>query len=211
MFETANKEAVGERGRFVVALAGGATPRRLYELLAARREQLYWPQTHVLWGDERWVPPTDERSNEKMAREALLDVVPIPMEQIYPLWPGVTASERYTALLNALGPIDLLLLGMGADGHTASLFPGMPDVLDETSKVLAVTRPDGEKRISLAPQTLREARQRLVMVSGADKADRLREVLKGPQDVQRLPVQLVTRLPGTLIYADQAAAALVAG
>ena len=126
--------AVAARGRFSVALSGGATPRRTYELLAAPplKDQAPWDRVHVFWGDERGVPRNDPRSNARMAREAWLDHVPIPKDQIHPLDCAddpATAARQYEAELRqffAGGPprLDLVLLGLGDDGHTASLFPG---------------------------------------------------------------------------------------
>jgi 6-phosphogluconolactonase len=147
------RRAVKRAGHFSVALSGGSTPLRAYRLLAERPlvEQAPWPSTHVFWGDERCVDPTDPRSNERMAREALLDHVPVPDVQVHPMcceapasdeaWTGATAArlardaaDRYETLLRAHGSVmDLVLLGVGEDGHTASLFPGS-DALHESER-----------------------------------------------------------------------------
>ena len=140
------RDAVAARGRFSVALSGGTTPRRTYEVLAqpAFRDRLPWAQFHVFWGDERCVDLKDPRSNARMAREALLDHVPLPTGQVYPMLchPSPAAGARsYEALLrNFFGAgeprFDLILLGLGENGHTASLFPGDP-VLREPKRWVA--------------------------------------------------------------------------
>ena len=147
LFIKAATEAVRERGRFTVALTGGSSPLHLYQLLAQspNRERVPWGQTYVVWGDERWVPLSDERSNAKMACEALLDHVPIPKEHIFPMWEdqlpeafALQYEEMLRDFFDAEGPsFDLILLGMGDDGHTASLFPGTEVVHEQSSWVQA--------------------------------------------------------------------------
>ncbi|MDQ3291504.1 MAG: 6-phosphogluconolactonase, partial [Bacteroidota bacterium] len=142
IFRQTAQEAVQARNKFTVALTGGSSPEKLYRLLAQspHREEIPWEQTYIFWGDERWVPLSDERSNAKMAFETLLNQVPIPSKQIYPMWSDVTPEEyaqQYENLLRnyfneANAGFDLILLGMGDDGHTASLFPGTA-VLHEKS------------------------------------------------------------------------------
>ena len=138
-------QAVAARGRFCVALSGGGTPRRTYELLAAApfKEQAPWHRMHIFWGDERCVPLDDPRSNARMAKEAWLDHVPIPASQIHPMyWAGAPAeaARQYEAHLRQFFAgrpprLDLVLLGLGDNGHTASLFPGTP-VLKETERLV---------------------------------------------------------------------------
>jgi len=188
-------EATAARGRFLLALSGGSTPRRLYELLArepwARR--IDWSRVHVFWGDERCVPPDHPQSNYRMAREALLDRVPIPPANIHRILGEVEphrAADLYEQTLrsffgSAEGPpgrsFDLALLGMGTDGHTASLFPGAPPVTEDRRWAMPynVESPSSMWRITLTPVVLNAADDVTFLVVGTKKADRLREVLSG--------------------------------
>jgi 6-phosphogluconolactonase len=172
--------AAGER--FAIALAGGSTPQAAYALLAQGPlgERIDWRRWHVFFGDERQVPLDDPRSNYRNAREALLDRVPIPSGQIHPF----TSADTYEGLLRAFfgerPDFDLLLLGMGDDGHTASLFPGSIALLEEER--WAIEPPDvvgGMARLTLTLPALNAARRRLFLVSGAAKADALERVRSG--------------------------------
>jgi 6-phosphogluconolactonase len=170
LFVQAAREAVEQNGRFTVALTGGSSPVQLYRLLAQSpyREQVPWEQTYVFWGDERWVPLTDERSNAKMALDTFLSQVPVPPAQIYPMWGEGEPEEfahQYEALLqqhfHQQAPVfDLILLGMGDDGHTASLFPGT-EVLQENSRwVLAYyLKPQSMYRVTLTAPLINQARK----------------------------------------------------
>ena len=175
---------------FRIALAGGSTPRRVYERLAERG--LDWGAWHVWWSDERLVPPDHPDSNERMAREALLGRVPIAEAQIHPLrLPEIELPDRF----------DLVLLGIGADGHTASLFPGDP-ALDVTDRpVVRVVRPD-HPRLTLTYRVIDAAQAAAFLVAGADKREILARVLAGDRS---LPATRV-RAEETYILADEAAA-----
>jgi 6-phosphogluconolactonase len=206
-FVALNHEAVAAHGRFTVALAGGSTPRRLYELLADApfRSQADWSKVHLFWGDERPVPPEHADSNYGMARRALLDKLNLPPAQIHRMpadRPDLDAAARaYQAEIAAvLGAgaegkppaFDLMLLGMGADGHTASLFPGTCALGESTRWV--VPNPVAKlnaTRLTLTSPILNQARTVLFLVTGADKAAPLAEVLEGPSDTARLPSQLI--------------------
>jgi 6-phosphogluconolactonase len=188
---TARAESVVRaEGSLFLALAGGHTPRRLYELLAdpARpwRARVPWPNVHVLWGDERHVPPDDPESNFGMADRALLKHVPVPASQIHRVraeMPDAPAAARaYEATLRAAfaaagrrNPYcDLLLLGIGADAHVASIFPGSPllDDLESAALVAAVPAPQpGTWRITLTPSALLHAASMLVLAEGDAKAE----------------------------------------
>lgn len=182
-------EAARSRGRFAVALAGGSTPRRMYELLgtAPLCELVPWAVVHVFWGDERCVPPHDDRSNYRLAERSLLRHVPLTERTIHrirgEIEPDAAASE-YDRLLRDFfkgesATFDLVLLGLGADGHTASLFPGaLPDDSDGWA---AAVRPAGLEtaRVTLTPAVLNASRRVLFLVSGADKSAALRRVLAG--------------------------------
>jgi len=213
--------AVAARGRFSVALSGGHTPRRTYELLAAPplKDQTPWDQVHVFWGDERCVPLTDPRSNARLAKEAWLDQVPIPLSQIHPMNCApdpVAAARQYEAELReyfAGRPprLDLVLLGLGDNGHTASLFPGTA-VLEETERwAAAVYVAEIDLwRVTLTAPLLNQARLVAFLVAGQSKAAVLQEVLHGPREPRRLPAQLIQPQPGELLWLTDldAAAAL---
>jgi 6-phosphogluconolactonase len=211
--------AVAARGRFSVALSGGATPRRTYELLAATplKDQAPWDRMHVFWGDERGVPLNDPRSNARMAQEAWLDHVPIPKDQIHPLdcsQAPAAAGRQYEAQLREFFAgrpprLDLVLLGLGDDGHTASLFPGTP-VLEERERWVAAVHLDEQNlyRVTMTAPLINQAAMVAFLVAGKSKAGVLQEVLHGPRDPGRLPAQLIQPQNGDLLWlADLAAAA----
>lgn len=208
-FVSAARNAVAARGRFSVALSGGRTPRRTYELLAQPpfRDEAPWIQSHVFWGDERCVDPEDPRSNARLARETLINHVPIPPGQVYPMVcsPTPAAGARsYEALLrNFFGAgeprFDLILLGLGENGHTASLFPGTP-VLSEPERWVAevyVAEQD-MYRLTLTAAIINQARVVAFQVAGAAKAAVVQEVRQGPRDPMRLPAQLIQPERGEL-------------
>jgi len=211
-------EAIKERGAFTVALTGGSSPASLYKLLAQQpySEQIDWHKAYIFWGDERWVPLSDDKSNAKLAYETLLNHVPVPKEQIYPMWakdlPPLEFAQKYEEVLRqTLGSIpsfDLILLGMGEDGHTASLFPGTK-VLQEKSKWVEAYYLDTQDmyRITLTAPAINEARNIVVMVYGNNKANALHQVLEGSQDITRYPAQLINPPNGTTFwFVDEAAA-----
>ncbi|HEV8661755.1 MAG TPA: 6-phosphogluconolactonase [Candidatus Methylomirabilis sp.] len=218
-FVAAAKKAVRARGRFTVAFSGGSTPADLYCLLAtsSHREGLPWDRTHVFWGDERCVPPEDPASNYGAARALLLLHVPIPAANVHRMRgeeEPVRAALAYEAELRAVfGPpaggvprFDLLLLGLGEDGHTASLFPGSP-VLRETERLVASPFVESlsASRLTLTLPVLNAAREILVLVAGGGKAAALREALEGDRDA--LPIQQVRPRAGVLTWLVDAAAA----
>lgn len=177
-----SSEAAGDR--FAIALSGGSTPKATYALLAGdeHRDRVDWARWHVFFGDERRVPLDDERSNFHSAREALLDHVPVPESQVHPL----TDADIYEGLLRAFfgeaPAFDLLMLGMGDDGHTASLFPGSISLLEQERWVIAP--PDvvqGMERLTLTLPALNAARRTIFLVSGEAKADPLRRIRAGEQ------------------------------
>jgi 6-phosphogluconolactonase len=225
-FARAANDAVQSHGEFVVALSGGATPRSLYARLAA---PLYistvpWSLVQVLWGDERCVAPDQATSNYRMAREALLDHVPIRAENVHRIRgedvPAL-AAEAYERTLRTLlrtprGPpretpgtrIDLVLLGLGNDGHTASLFPGAPDASDGEPWVVA--RLDAARslwRVTLTPVLINAAAEILFLVAGEAKAAIVRRVLEGPRRPQELPAHLIAPADGRMLWLLDAAAA----
>ncbi|MHA6249633.1 6-phosphogluconolactonase [Pontibacter sp. CAU 1760] len=219
LFVQQAQTAVTERGRFSVALTGGSSPVQLYNMLAESpyKEQVPWQQTHVFWGDERWVPLTDAQSNAKMAFDTLLSKVPVPKEQIYPMWEAGIEPEVYAAKYeeqlknffgNAATQFDLILLGMGDDGHTASLFPGT-EVLKEQSRWVQAyyLEPQSMYRITLTALIINQARTICFMTFGEKKAPALYEVLEGERNAQQYPSQLIKPENGEIIWlVDEAAA-----
>jgi 6-phosphogluconolactonase len=211
--------AVAARGRFSVALSGGATPRRTYELLAAQpfKDQAPWGRVHVFWGDERCVPLSDPRSNARLAKAAWLDQVPIPKDQLHPLdcsQAPATAARHYEAQLREFFAgeppvLDLVLLGLGDDGHTASLFPGAPALAEKEHWAAAFSPPGpGPDRVTLTAPLINQAALVVFLVAGKSKAGILQEVLHGPRDQGRLPAQLIQPQTGKLLWlVDLAAAA----
>ena len=205
-------DAIRARGRFTVALAGGSTPKRTYELLATEyRDAIDWTRTVVIFGDERFVPADDPRSNYKMAREALLDRVPIPAGNVYPvptdMASAAAAAERYEAILRAeLGgegdshgdadTVDLALLGVGPDGHTASLFPESPSLTERTRWVLPVEAPTHGvqpvvPRVTTTLPFLDAARTAIFLITGADKRPVIGDILGDTPTGRRYPAALV--------------------
>ena len=224
LFAEQAKLSASERDRFLVALNGGSTPNRLFQILASDfREKVDWSRVHVFWGDERCVPPEDPGSSYGQARELLLKHVPIPEENIHrirgELGPSEAARE-YADLLRrfALPPLewprfDLVYLGMGEDGHTASLFPGSP--LDESEPALPVTAHYQDRpanRVTLTPIVLNSARMVLFMVSGEKKAHTVAEVLSDRYNPELYPAQRIDPKEGKLIWlVDEEAASRLPG
>ncbi len=216
------REAVAGRGRFTVALSGGSTPKRLYQLLAAEpfRAQVDWSRVEFFWGDERCVPPDHPDSNYRMAREAMLAHLPIPAVHVHRTEaerPDLDAAARdYEAAIAGLfgvsrtaepPALDLVLLGMGPDGHTASLFPHTK-ALDETTRwVVPNSVPQlHTTRMTMTRPILNRAREVLFLMAGGDKAERLVEVLTDPSDPKRLPSQSIQPDGPLVWFVDRAAA-----
>lgn len=201
----AGVEAIARDDGFYAGLSGGSTPRALYQRL--RPEDLPWDAVDLFFGDERCVPQNDPRSNFRMVRESLLDRVPDARAHY------LHDPDEYQALLKAsLGPkgrFDLLLLGLGEDGHTASLFPGSP-ALEEESRwvVMAPGAPPVTERLTITPPIIRAAYRVLVLVSGASKAKILKEVLEG--EPGRYPAQFISQAQGKVEWlVDLEAASLL--
>jgi 6-phosphogluconolactonase len=205
------REAAGSRGRFSVALSGGSTPRKLFRLLAEEpyRAQVPWKQVHLFWGDERCVAPDDSGSNYRLAEEALIAHVPIPPENVHRIRGEVEADMAAQAYENRLqdffcGPrprFDLVLLGLGEDGHTASLFPGSP-LLDEKERLAAAATVSYQdrpaQRVTLMLPAINTARQVLFLVAGYAKAEVVQAVIEGPAG--RYPAQRIRPTAGHLTW-----------
>ena len=209
LFARLARDAAEARGRFAVALSGGSTPRPVYERLAREpcRDGIDWNRVHVFWGDERCVGVEDPRSNAGMALAALLSAAPIPPAQIHAVRcaesPEIAALayEKELKSFFGRGPprFDLVLLGLGEDGHTASLFPGSPALAEPVRWVAAVRR-SGENldRVTLTPPAINGAAEVVFLVSGRSKAAILKEVLEGAGDPERFPAQRIRPSNGTL-------------
>lgn len=216
-FITIANESTEQRGQFFVALNGGGTPKRLFELLASAPDKMDWSRTHVFWGDERMVPADDPENCYGMAKRILLDHVAIPADHIHRVRTDLAPAEAVadyirTLELYASPPLawprfDLVLLGMGDDGHTASLFPGSPVTVSEP--VLSVTanyqgRP--ANRVTLTPLVFNSARDVIFMAAGASKAEALKRVLNGDSEVQ-FPAARIHPTDGNITwFVDEVAA-----
>jgi len=217
-FVAAAGDAIHSHGQFVVALSGGSTPRDTYRRLGtdALVSGVMWSRVQVLWGDERCVPPDHAESNYRMARETLLEHVPVPAANVHRIHgedDPDTAAEVYEATMRALlrtpgARIDLVLLGLGDDGHTASLFPGSAAVQEQTRWVMAAHAPATSMwRVTLTPAVINAAAEVLFLVSGGGKAGILRRVLEGPRRLQELPAQAIAPSNGRLRWCVDTAAA----
>jgi 6-phosphogluconolactonase len=210
-FVDAAARAIAARGRFTVALAGGSTPKATYERLAARPERVDWRHVVIFFGDERCVPPDHKDSNYRMAWEALLAHVPIDrgeanVHRMRGELPPVEAAQKYDPLIARAEPIDLVLLGMGPDGHTASLFPGTTALAPPAgAHVVAVHVPKLDAwRVTLTAAALSAAREVLITTVGTEKAEALALALEGPPS--SVPIQLVQPAGGPRWIIDRAAA-----
>ncbi len=198
------RESVVTRGRFTIALSGGSTPRKLYGLLASEpyNSQIDWQLVDIFWSDERCVPPDDPESNYFMAHEVLLSRISIPVAQVHRMPADQlnrdAASLSYTQEMqrvfstNGIPDFDLLQLGLGPEGHTASLFPHQPSLHERERLVMPVTVPKPPPdRLTFTPPILNAARNVLFLATGADKADALHAVIEGPFNPDEYPAQIV--------------------
>lgn len=218
------EEAVEAQGQARIAISGGSTPKAAFRLLADPhqpfRGRMPWNRLQLYWVDERTVPPEDPESNFRMTREAMLDHVPMRPDQVHrmegELDPEAAAARYESELRNAFrlegaeSPrFDLISLGMGDDGHTASLFPHTQAIHEMGRLVTANQVPQKDTwRITLTWPVINHARSVFFLIAGAEKAERVREVFLGPRDPERLPSQLIWPASGILtLFLDQAAAA----
>jgi 6-phosphogluconolactonase len=223
LFTSTAADAAAACGVARIAVSGGGTPKAMFALLADKSAPYFarvpWDKLELFWVDERSVPPTDNDSNYRMTNEAMLSKVPLPAAQIHrmegELDPGIAAA-RYESLLRtafhlegAETPVfDLVLLGMGDDGHTASLFPHTQALHEITRLVVANHVPQKDTwRITLTAPVINRARQAAFLIEGAAKADILAAVVQGPYDPESLPSQLIHPASGRLTFLLDAAAA----
>lgn len=219
-FVSASEDAIEQRGSFRVALSGGSTPQETYRRLAepGLATKVSWRNVHLFWGDERCVPPEHPDSNYRMARKTLIQKVPIPQTNVHrilgELDPDEAAEAYVDELRSVFGPekrprFDLVLLGLGKDGHTASLFPGSLALRETEHWAVAVyVEPVHSWRVTLTPPVLNAARQLSFLVAGKSKAERLHEVLESEPQPDALPAQIIQPRNGQVTWMiDQAAAA----
>ena len=192
--------ALESRGKASIVLSGGSTPKPLYEALST--QALPWEKIHVFWGDERYVPPTHPDSNQLMARQAWLDRIDIPASNIHAMPTGsgepATDAQKYESLLREffqlsegeLPVFDLVLLGMGDDGHTASLFPHT-DALTVSDRAITVGNKDGQPRLTFTASVINQARCVVFMVAGANKRPALKQVFAAEADNRVYPARLI--------------------
>src|SRR5437588_12560497 len=214
------QESIVSHGRFTCALSGGSTPKKLYGLLASEpyRSQIDWALVELFWSDERCVPPDDAESNYHMAQQVLLSKIPIPADQVHRMSADQpdrdAASQTYTEEMqrtfgtNGIPNFDLIQLGMGPEGHTASLFPHQPSLHEQQRLVMPVSVPKPPpERLTFTPPILNAARNVLFLVTGADKADALHAVLEGEYNPDEYPAQIVRPASGEVTWMVDAAAA----
>lgn len=218
LFVQCAKKAIADKGQLSVALTGGSSPIGLHHLLASDeyRHEIDWSKVLIFWGDERWVPLDDDLSNAKMAYETLLDNVPVTQAHIFPMFQEGTEPEAYAAKYEAIlkeklgdgGALDFIFLGMGDDGHTASLFPHTA-VLHEQEKWVDAYYLEPQKmyRITLTAPFINRAENIVVISFGEKKANALQEVVQGAYHPAQYPSQLLKPSTGKLIFmVDEAAA-----
>jgi 6-phosphogluconolactonase len=211
LFVASAQKAIAEKGQFTAVLTGGSSPAGIYKLLAsdAYKTKIDWSKVFIFWGDERWVPFNDDLSNAKMSYATLLSHVPVPAENIFEMYaPDVTPEDFALTYEKAIrkvlgdeGKFDLILLGMGDDGHTASLFPG-ESVLEEQHKWVAAYYLEPQKmyRITLTAPLINKAEKIIVVAFGEKKAHALKEVTTGAYNPVTYPMQLIKPVSGELLF-----------
>ena len=212
-FTTLANQAIAERGRFLVSLSGGRTPMKLYAQLA--NEKVDWAHVHFFWGDERCVPVDDPGNTYGVMREIFFDKIGTTnIHRVESELEPASAAQAYAHTLSGFADapfdfprFDLVLLGMGDDGHTASLFPGSQ--IDFETSTIAVTAQYQDRpanRVSLTPKVFNQAREIWFLVTGAGKAETLRSVIKGEKNLEHLPAQRIQPINGNLVWMiDEAA------
>lgn len=211
LFVASAQKAIAEKGKFTAVLTGGSSPAGIYKLLAsdAYKTKIDWSKVFIFWGDERWVPLNDDLNNAKMSYATLLSHVPIPAENIFEMYKdgvtpedfAVTYEQSVRTVLGDEGKFDLILLGMGDDGHTASLFPG-EEVLNEQTKWVDAyyLAPQKMYRITLTAPLINKAEKIVVVAFGEKKINALKEVTSGEYNPTLYPMQLIKPVSGELLF-----------
>jgi 6-phosphogluconolactonase len=219
---SASKDAIQKTGKFLVSLSGGSTPKRVFEILAqpSFKDRIDWSKVYIFWGDERCVPFEDTESNAGMTYKALLDHVAVPGNQVFRIkgeLPPHDAATEYNELLEKFFPegstrsFDLVFLGMGTDGHTASLFPYTP-VLEERSRLAKEVYLEELKklRVTITQDLINNADKIAFLITGENKAEVLNEVMYGQYNYKKYPSQLIKPRHGELLwFLDKGAARIV--
>ncbi|MEO8403741.1 MAG: 6-phosphogluconolactonase [Chitinophagaceae bacterium] len=212
-------DVLSKRDRFTIALSGGNTPKKLFKLLSvpAYSKQIDWKSLHVFWGDERVVPFSDDRNNAKMAFDELLSKVDVPADQIHIMQTSIDpqdAAEKYEQVLHdyfdkQLYTFDLVMLGLGDNAHTLSLFPNHDDIIFEKNKWVKAFRLEEQdiSRITLTAPVVNGAGRVAYLISGADKAVAMKNVISGKHDPSLYPAQVIQPLNGELYWLTDKAAA----
>ncbi len=216
LFADLSEKSIREKGRFTVALSGGSSPKAIFKLLATEEygRRIEWNKIYFFWVDERWVPLNDDKSNARMTFEALLDKVPVPRDHIFPMYKDNILPEEYAReyesyirnILGKEGVFDFILLGMGDDGHTASLFPG-EEILNEKEKWVSAyyLKPQEMYRITLTAPIINKAENILAVAFGESKRHALHEILKGAYNPEMYPMQLIEKKENFLFFTDHQA------
>lgn len=216
LFADLSEKSIREKGRFTVALSGGSSPKAIFKLLATEEygRRIEWDKIYFFWVDERWVPLNDDKSNARMTFEALLDKVPVPKDHIFPMYKDNILPEEYAReyesyirnILGKEGVFDFILLGMGDDGHTASLFPG-EEILNEKEKWVSAyyLKPQEMYRITLTAPIINKAENILAVAFGESKRHALHEILKGAYNPEMYPMQLIEKKENFLFFTDHEA------
>lgn len=214
-FAELSEKSIKEKGKFVVALSGGSSPKAIFKLLADEyATRIDWSKIYFFWVDERWVPLNDDKSNAKMTFETLLDKVPVNRDHVFPMYkdnvlPEDFAKEYEAQIRNVLGDegvFDFILLGMGDDGHTASLFPG-EEILHEKEKWVDAyyLKPQEMFRITLTAPIINKAENILAVAFGETKRHALNEVVNGPYNPELYPMQLIEKKENFRFFTDHKA------
>lgn len=215
-FVELSEKSIQRHDKFVVALSGGSSPKAIFSLLATQEysDKIDWSKVYFFWVDERWVSLADEKSNFKMTLEALLDKVPVDENHIFPMYKDGVEPEDYAKeyeaqirkVLGNEGVFDFILLGMGDDGHTASLFPG-EKILHEKEKWVDAyyLKPQEMYRITLTEPIINKAENILVVAFGESKKHALNEVLNGEYNPELYPLQLIERKDSFQFFTDEKA------
>lgn len=215
-FVELSEKSIKKHNKFVVALSGGSSPKAIFGLLASAEyaEKIEWNKVYFFWVDERWVSLEDEKSNYKMTFEALLEKVPVDKSKVFPMYKKGIEPEEYTKeyetqIKNVLGEdgiFDFILLGMGDDGHTASLFPGEKILYEKEKWVDAYyLKPQEMYRITLTEPIINKAENILIVTFGKAKKHALNEVLNGEYNPQLYPLQLINKRDAVQIFTDEEA------